>query len=67
MTSGIVYLIDFDVVREKAPPLPCYRKDNYIVKWPSPLIKPPFPNSQLFLIGVLKEYGTQYILKFSIL
>ena len=48
MTSEIVYLIDFDVVREKVSPFSCYRKDNYTVKYPK-LIEPLFPNSQFFL------------------
>ena len=53
VSSGILYLIDFGVVREKSPPFPCYRKDNYIVIYTPHLIKPLFPNSQFFLIGVL--------------
>ena len=64
VSSGIVYLIDFDVVREKASPFPCCRKDNYIVESPPPtpppqhthLLKPLFPNCQFFLIGVLNIY-----------
>ena len=53
--SGIVYLIDFSVVREKVPPFPCYRKENYIMKYPE-LIDQLFPNSQFFLKGVLSIY-----------
>ena len=34
VSSAIVYLMDFDVVREWVSPFPCYRKDNYIEKIP---------------------------------
>ena len=59
MSSGIVYLIDFDVVREKASPFPCYRKDNYIVKHPPYTHTPDkaaFPQ-----LSVFSYRSTQYI------
>ena len=31
LSSAIVYLTAFDVVREWVSQFPCYRKDNYIV------------------------------------
>ena len=55
VSSAIVCLVDFDVVREKVPPFLCYRKDNYLVKYPQ-LIEPLFHNSQLFLIEILNIY-----------
>ena len=33
LSSAIVYLMAFDVVREWVSPFPSYRKDNYIVKY----------------------------------
>ena len=33
LSSAIVYLMAFDVVRELVSPFPSYRKDNYIVKY----------------------------------
>ena len=33
LSSAIVYLMAFDVVKEWVSPFSCYRKDNYIVKY----------------------------------
>ena len=33
LSSATVYLMAFHVVREWVSPFPCYRKDNYIVKY----------------------------------
>ena len=60
LSSAIVYLMAFDVVREWVSPFPCYRKDNYIVKYLQ-LTEPLFSNCQFFSLQ-----DTQYILKFSI-
>ena len=35
LSTVIVYLMAFDVVREWVSPFPCYGKDNFIVKSPA--------------------------------
>ena len=60
VSSAIVYLMDFDVVREWVSHFPCYRKDNYIEKYLQ-LTEPLFPNCQFFLIGVLNMQSTLVI------
>ena len=42
-----VYLMTFDVVREWVCTFPCYRKDNYIVKYLQ-LTEPLFSNCHFF-------------------
>ena len=49
LSSAIVYLMAFDVVKEWISPFPCYRKDNYIVKYLK-LTEPLFSNCHFFLI-----------------
>ena len=60
MSSAIIYLMVFDVVREWISLFICYRKYNYFVEYLQ-LTEPLFLNCQFFLIRVLNK------LKFSIL
>ena len=55
VSLALVYLMDFDVVREGVSPFPCYRKDNYNLKYPK-LTEPLFRNCHFFLIRVLNIY-----------
>ena len=55
VSSAIVCLMDFVVVREWVSPFPCYRKDNYIVKYLQ-LTEPLFRTCLLFLIIELSMY-----------
>ena len=48
LSSAIVYLMAFDVVMEWVSPFPCYRKDNYIVKYLQ-LTEPLFSNCHKIL------------------
>ena len=52
LSSAIVYLMTFDVVREWVSTFPFYRKDNYIVKYLQ-LTEPLFSNCHFFLIRYL--------------
>ena len=47
LSSAIVYLMTFDVVREWVSTFPCKRKDNYIVKYLQ-LTEPLFSNCHFF-------------------
>ena len=48
LSSAIVYLMAFDVVREWVSPFSSYRKDNYIVKYLQ-LTEPLFSNCHKIL------------------
>ena len=48
LSSAIVYLMTFDVVREWVSTFPCYRKDNYTVKYLQ-LTEPLFSNCNVSL------------------
>ena len=52
LSLAIVYLKTFDVVREWVSTFPCYRKDDYIVKYLQ-LTEPLFSNRHFFLIRYL--------------
>ena len=52
LSSAIVHLMTFDVVRAWVSTFPCYRKDNYIVKYLQ-LTEPLFSNCHFFLIRYL--------------
>ena len=54
VSLAIVYLMDFNVVREWVSPFPCYRMGNYNVKYPQ-LTEPLFTLS-IFLTRVLNIY-----------
>ena len=55
LSSAIVYLMAFDVVREWVSPFPCYRKDNFIVKYLQ-LTEPLFSNCHFFPYKILNIY-----------
>ena len=57
LSSAIFYLMAFDVVKEWVSPFPCYRKDNYIVKYLQ-LTEPLFSNCHFFLIRYSIYIGT---------
>ena len=52
LSLAIVYSKTFDVVREWVSTFPCYRKDDYIVKYLQ-LAEPLFSNRHFFLIRYL--------------
>ena len=62
VTSNCLFggLMAFDVVREWVSPFPCYRKDNYIVKYLQ-LTKPLFSICHFFPYKILNQYIEIYI------